>query len=98
MLSFRPAFHMARCLPPLSGGDQPAARRRRMSSRHLIGFGIVSFVQVNAINSRQLIAMSQTDHDPTFQSTIQIFPALLKRRPFSPATLAIGNLAKEAAV
>lgn len=87
---FRPAFHIARCLPPASGAPQPKARSRRTKSRHLIGFGIRLSVQVNAVNHRQFVAVAEAYHDPTFQCASQVLPALLKCRALTPRSLLHG--------
>ena len=64
MTSFCPARHMTGCLPPPSGGPQPNARKRRTSSRHLIGLGRLREIQIQAANHRQRIPVAQSHDNP----------------------------------
>jgi hypothetical protein len=73
---------VCRCAPntmnwwrvPEYGPSKPRARSLRMNSRRLSGrqAAMLHFVEINAGNDRQLMAQSQPDENPIFQSRAQL--------------------------
>ena len=85
-ISRRPCLRMNGSDPPSSGPLQPSTRNRRMSSRRLIGLGIneLARIQINAIQHRQRVAVTQSANDPGFERASQIFPAGLQSVALAP--------------
>src|SRR5258706_13836469 len=98
MIIFLPDFHMTGCFPPPSGAPQPSARSQRTISRHLIGFGILLSIQVDAVDDGEIISMAETDDDPGLQSLAKFVATFFQGSSFPPSSLTRRNQSEKVAV